>query len=168
MANFRWARSDDYRAIASLNAQVFKLHAAARPDLLRMVDTPMERARFEEMLLSEQTRILVMEDEQAGGILGFAALRLEQAPDKPVLMPRKTVYIADLGVDENIRGRGLGSALLRHVIELAKQWGADDVELQVSEFNEGAIRLYEKFGFRTKTRKMELILQESDRSTDDN
>lgn len=168
MAIFRWARSDDYLAVASLNAQVFKLHAEARPDLLRMVDMPLEQAQFEEMLQSEQTRVLVMEDEHTGSMLGFAVLRLEQAPDKPVLQPRQTVYIADLGVDENVRGRGLGSSLLQHIIHLAQQWGADDVELQVSEFNEGAIKLYEKFGFRTKTRKMELILQESDYSADGN
>nr|WP_245347349.1 GNAT family N-acetyltransferase [Cohnella lubricantis] len=86
-------------------------------------------------------------------------MRLEHAPDKPVLKPRfTTVYIADLGVDENRRGQGLGSQPLQHIVELAKQRGADDVELQSSEFNEGAIRLYEKFGFRTKTRKMELLL----------
>lgn len=158
MPTFRYARLDDYQAVAALNAQVFKLHAEARPDLLRMVDTPMDRARFEEMLQSEQTRIFVMEDEQTEAIAGYAVLRLERAPDKPVLKPRLTVYIADLGVDENCRGRGLGSALLQHIIALAKQWGADDVELQVSEFNESAIRLYEKHGFQTKTRRMELLL----------
>lgn len=162
MAMFRWARLDDYGAVAALNAQVFKLHAEARPDLYRKVETPLERERFEEMLQSEQTRIVVMEDDAAGSLLGYAVLRLQRAPDKPVLKPRFTVYIADLGVDENCRGQGLGSLLLRHVVDLAKQWGADDVELQVSEFNAGAIRLYEKFGFRTKTRRMELLLTEND------
>jgi len=45
------------------------------------------------------------------------------------------------------RGRGMGSAVLRHVLNEARQLGATRATLEVRASNEGARRLYERLGF---------------------
>ena len=50
-------------------------------------------------------------------------------------------------VAPNLRGRGIGSALLTAGLDWARQRDAYKITLQVWPHNEGARRLYEKFGF---------------------
>ncbi|UUZ81548.1 GNAT family N-acetyltransferase [Paenibacillus sp. P26] len=160
---FRFAQETDYEEIAALNRQIFHIHAKARPDLFNLVETPLEKIQYEELLQTEHTKVIVMEKEFAAGILGYAVLKVKQTPDKPVLKPRRTVYISDFGVDERIRHQGLGSSLMQHVVSLAGQWEADFIELSVFEFNTSAVRFYEKLGFYTKSRRMEIrVNNESD------
>jgi ribosomal-protein-alanine N-acetyltransferase len=47
-------------------------------------------------------------------------------------------------------GKGVGSALMERVIDLAKQLGCRRLLLGVTEGNERAIRLYKKYGFKTE------------------
>ncbi|MGH9121188.1 MAG: GNAT family N-acetyltransferase, partial [Acidimicrobiales bacterium] len=51
------------------------------------------------------------------------------------------------------RGRGAGSALLQAALEWARDNGAHKMALEVWPHNEGAIRLYERFGFVEEGRK---------------
>jgi ribosomal protein S18 acetylase RimI-like enzyme len=39
--------------------------------------------------------------------------------------------------------------MFREMIELAREWGVEQLELEYMEGNERGIRLYEKMGFRT-------------------
>jgi ribosomal protein S18 acetylase RimI-like enzyme len=55
--------------------------------------------------------------------------------------------VLGMGVIEQFRGRGIGSALMATTLEAAKQRGITRVELHVREHNQRAIALYEKFGF---------------------
>ena len=58
-------------------------------------------------------------------------------------------HVADLGlmVARSHRRRGIGSALLAQAVEWARGAGVEKLELHVFPHNEGAIRLYERFGF---------------------
>ena len=61
-------------------------------------------------------------------------------------------YISGLGVGQDDVGRGYGEALLRHGISYCASRGFDSVELGVDTANEsGALRLYEKVGFRAES-----------------
>ncbi len=54
-----------------------------------------------------------------------------------------------MGVADDMEGRGIGTALLRALIEAADKWLAiDRLELTVFHDNERAIRLYERHGFQ--------------------
>lgn len=57
-------------------------------------------------------------------------------------------YINNIAVDTRHRGTGLGRKLLDHVIERARGNGYRCVELDVTERNTGALRFYERYGFR--------------------
>ncbi|MFP4615979.1 MAG: ribosomal protein S18-alanine N-acetyltransferase [Thiohalorhabdus sp.] len=55
--------------------------------------------------------------------------------------------ILNLCIAARLRGRGLGRALLRHLLAVAREDGAEDVFLEVRVSNERARRLYEEEGF---------------------
>jgi len=55
--------------------------------------------------------------------------------------------VALLCVKASARGRGIGSALLRHLETAARMEGMRAVQLEVKSSNLGAIRFYERRGF---------------------
>lgn len=52
-----------------------------------------------------------------------------------------------MGILPEFRGQGIGSQLLSAVLEHAKKFGLEKVELHVYTSNTSAIELYKKFGF---------------------
>jgi RimJ/RimL family protein N-acetyltransferase len=52
-----------------------------------------------------------------------------------------------MGIVGGYRGKGIGAQLLKAVIEQAKAFGLEKIELHVYTTNAPAIRLYEKVGF---------------------
>ena len=75
--------------------------------------------------------------EEAGGVAGYAYLWVifEQG------------HLINIAVHPNLRGRGLGEALLLRVLREAVAQGARVVHLEVREENAPAIALYRKHGF---------------------
>jgi ribosomal protein S18 acetylase RimI-like enzyme len=55
--------------------------------------------------------------------------------------------IEDVVVDRAARGRGVGEALVKQCIEIARERGAAIVELQSARSREAANRLYPRLGF---------------------
>ncbi len=63
--------------------------------------------------------------------------------------PLKAGHLISIAVLEEYRGRGIGSALLKHTIEaLSTIYKVSSIFLEVRVSNVPAIRLYEKFGFK--------------------
>jgi len=58
--------------------------------------------------------------------------------------------IEDVVVDERARGRGVGEALIGECINVARQRGAQLVELQSARRREAANRLYPRLGFELR------------------
>jgi len=57
------------------------------------------------------------------------------------------VHINNVALRPRFRARGIGTALLRHVLAEAGRLGARRATLEVRASNEGARRLYERLGF---------------------
>jgi putative acetyltransferase len=77
-----------------------------------------------------------------GRVVGMLVLHVEQGPRRG--------HAAHFGmaVHDDFQGRGVGSALVRAMLDLADNWlGLRRVELAVYTDNQAAIHLYEKFGF---------------------
>ncbi len=55
--------------------------------------------------------------------------------------------ISTIAVDKSMRRKGVGSALLRELLQIAKKQGAEEVFLEVRAKDGGAQALYEGFGF---------------------
>ncbi|MFT3884844.1 MAG: GNAT family N-acetyltransferase [Flavobacteriales bacterium] len=58
----------------------------------------------------------------------------------------RVLYLEDIVVTEAARGRGIGDRLLRTCIAYAAENGYVRMRWQVLDWNEGAIRFYERFG----------------------
>jgi GNAT superfamily N-acetyltransferase len=63
-------------------------------------------------------------------------------------LARPTLYLEDLFVLPEFRGRGIGSALLRHCIDLAHRRGCGRMEWACLDWNTKAQRVYEGLGAR--------------------
>jgi ribosomal protein S18 acetylase RimI-like enzyme len=71
------------------------------------------------------------------GILGLTAVR------------PGTAHIPQIAVAAGYQGIGLGTAMLRNAFEKLSRAGYNEVSLTVTTLNSGAVRLYERMGFRT-------------------
>jgi ribosomal protein S18 acetylase RimI-like enzyme len=59
-------------------------------------------------------------------------------------------YLQELYVVPPLRGRGIGRALLESTIELARERGADGIDLNTGETDTAARALYESMGFTNR------------------
>jgi [ribosomal protein S18]-alanine N-acetyltransferase len=57
------------------------------------------------------------------------------------------IHVNNVALRPQFRGRGIGSALLRHVVAEARRLGARRATLEVRASNVAARRLYERLGF---------------------
>ena len=58
------------------------------------------------------------------------------------------VHLHKLYLDHPLQGRGIGQAMLQHVIARARQGGATHIELRVNRGNTRALAAYARAGFR--------------------
>jgi len=65
---------------------------------------------------------------------------------------RRVGWVWLLGVDRRYRRRGLATALLLHVLDAFRREGLPEVGLWVSEENGAARAVYERLGFRERSR----------------
>ncbi|MDI6644749.1 MAG: GNAT family N-acetyltransferase [Methanobacteriaceae archaeon] len=62
-------------------------------------------------------------------------------------------YLACVAVDEEARGKGIGTFILKQAIEFAKTHGFKRVVLDVDIDNKGAYKLYRRMGFKIFNKK---------------
>jgi ribosomal protein S18 acetylase RimI-like enzyme len=98
--------------------------------------------RIGALMRTEETVVLV-----AGpGPDGLAVLRFRPA----IFSEALECYLAELYVVPRMRGNGLGRALLESAIELARERGADHIDLGTGEQDRAARALYESLGFSNR------------------
>lgn len=81
-----------------------------------------------------------------GGLLGGVSLVHPHSPQREIAGPGEA-EIRVLAVDPDAQGRGVGAALVAACLDRARAAGYPAVALCVIEGNEGAARLYDRFGF---------------------
>jgi len=64
--------------------------------------------------------------------------------------PGGGTYLQELYVVPALRGHGIGRALLEATIQLARERGADGIDLNTGETDTAARRLYESMGFTNR------------------
>jgi ribosomal protein S18 acetylase RimI-like enzyme len=88
-------------------------------------------------MMGEDTIVLL------AGDVGLAVLRFRKA----IWSAGLECYLAELYVAPDRRGQGIGRALMETAIEVARQEGADSMDLGTSEDDVAARALYESLGF---------------------
>ena len=80
--------------------------------------------------------------ERAGRVVAFALFFTNFS----TFLAQPGLYLEDLFVEPDERGRGIGQALLEHLARLAATRGCGRFEWSVLDWNDGAIRFYERMG----------------------
>ena len=122
------------------------------PVILRMIKAlaEYERLTHEVVATEESVRESLFASRSAeaviayadGSAVGFAVWFHNYS----TFLSRRGLYLEDLFVLPEWRGRGIGRALLRHLARVAVQRGCGRMEWSVLDWNEPAIRFYRSLG----------------------
>ena len=163
----RKANKGDIQRIIELLHQVNMVHHVLRPDLFKPHTTKYNEHELEAMLDNENKPIFVFDDGaqpsgtpySQGMVLGYAFCQVSEVRNNQLLEDIKTLYIDDICVDENARGKHVGKALYEYVRDYAKAIGCNNITLNVWEGNEPALRFYCSMGMQVQKTTMETILR---------
>jgi GNAT superfamily N-acetyltransferase len=134
----------------------FDLRAAEPRDLAAIVGLIRELAVFEQLehlvvvtpetlqphLFGPRPAAEAVVGEVAGRVVAFALFFTNFS----TFLGKPGLYLEDLYVQPAHRGSGLGRALLQHLGALALERGCGRFEWSVLDWNENAIRFYERMG----------------------
>jgi ribosomal protein S18 acetylase RimI-like enzyme len=140
------------RASAADRDFLYNLHRTAMRDVIEKTwgwDETWQRKDFERRLVSYEVSIIQSDDRAVG------SLWLEWKPD--------SLYIHEIQVLPEFQGKGLGSAVVQHVIELATSRTLP-VALSIVPANPHARNLYERLGFEVTSVEPPFIRMRRDAS----
>lgn len=159
--NFRIrpAAPEDYEAVVGIANEAFYDMVEELPHLFRRVPHSIPRREYDGKLADPNVFMLLAETQPEERVAGFLVAEMRQAPVFDACAPRRYGYVSYFGVKEGYQKQGIGSSLFKRCIEEVSGRGGTFMELKVWEFNDRAIRFYEKFGMRTLNRTMELSLR---------
>lgn len=152
----RRAMEKDIPKIEELLEQVCLVHHNGRPDIFK-AGRKYSAEELKQLLTDESRPILVSVDE-IDEVMGYCFCIYQQHPDNSVLTDIKTLYIDDLCVDENLRGRHIGKELYLAAVDLARKSGCYNLTLNVWSCNPSAMKFYEAQGLVPQKIGMELVL----------
>ncbi len=123
-------RVGDEAAFKALNVEWIQHFFALEPKDIEALDNP-------ERILADGAIAMA---ELEGEVVGTCALIKRPEPG--------WWEIAKMGVTTQLRGAGIGSAIMAYLIDLAPSLGAKQLYIETNSALGPAIRVYEKFGFR--------------------
>lgn len=153
----RRAENKDMVGINKLLHQVLMVHHKGRPDLFKANVKKYTDAELQEIIEDDSTPIFVAVNDTEE-VLGYAFCIFQQHVNHNILTDIKTLYIDDLCVDEEKRGKQIGKTIYNYVLGFAKEQGCYNVTLNVWSCNETAMKFYEKCGLLPQKVGMEKIL----------
>ncbi|MBT8184723.1 MAG: GNAT family N-acetyltransferase [Eudoraea sp.] len=135
----------------------YTIREAKPEDMVQVLELVKELAKFEretdaveigvEDLLNDgfgnKQRFQCFVAEVADKIMGMALVY-----DRYSTWKGHVIHLEDLIVSEKARGTGMGTALLNEVVKYGSRLGVKRISWEVLDWNEPAIRFYEKKGAR--------------------
>ena len=152
----RKAIEKDIPKIGDLLKQVCLVHHHGRPDIFN-IGRKYSDEELKELLKDESRPILVCVDAN-DEVMGYCFCIFQQHVGNSVMTDIKTLYIDDLCVDENLRGKHIGKRLYEAAVEFARDNDCYNLTLNVWNCNQSAMRFYEAQGLVPQKVGMELIL----------
>lgn len=150
----RYANREELESVNKIRRQVNEVHVKGRPDIFRkdgwQFIESFVYARFDE----ENSGVIVAVIEEE--IVGFATVQYIVQAESPYNRERRYFHIEEFGVDEKHRRQGIASAMMNFIKQDAKSRSFAKVQLDMWEFNDGALAFYESAGLKTYRRYMEI------------
>ena len=151
----RLATTNDIPRLLELLHQVNMVHYERRPDIFRPHTTKYNAEQLQDLLTQPDKAIFVYEDE---GVQGYAFVQMEDVHDDILLQDMRTLYIDDICVDEQARGKHVGKQLFEHVRAYAEKLDCGAITLNVWEGNDAAMAFYRKLGMSVRKTCMEMMI----------
>ena len=151
----RLATTNDIPRLLELLHQVNMVHYERRPDIFKPHTTKYNAEQLQDLLTQPDKAIFVYEDE---GVQGYAFVQMEDVHDDILLRDMRTLYIDDICVDEQARGKHVGKQLFEHVRAYAEKLGCGAITLNVWEGNDAAMAFYRKLGMSVRKTCMEMMI----------
>lgn len=126
--DFRLANKNDLDFISRLSARVFSRYGT-----------------YDEIVLSwlQEPEVMTVVITAGADPLGFAMVRLER---EKWFEPRSAHLLA-IGVFPKQQRKGIGTALLKHVEEIARKYGVEEMLLWTADDNQQALSFFQNAGF---------------------
>lgn len=150
----RLMNENDIDDVSELLRQVNLVHHLIRPDIFKK-NNKYNKEELKKLIDNKDYHIFVYYDKK---VIGHAFCIDKIIKGDNLLMDIKTLYIDDICVDENNRGKGIASKLYDYVKSYAKENGYYNIELNVWEHNDSAKAFYENKGLKPLKVTMEDIL----------
>ena len=149
----RFATESDLERVNELRKQVNDLHVEGKPDVFKPGFSDDLRDFINVIWKDPEQEIVVAVD--CGIVCGFAIIHHINKPENPFMYERDFLDIDEFCVDEAYRRKGAATELIAFIKSYAKEKGFHRIELNMWEFNQGALAFYEAVGFKTFRRYME-------------
>lgn len=153
----RLANAGDLEAVNRLLRDVLRIHNEGRPDIFKASGKKYSDDELRAIFRNPDTPVFVYEED--GKVLGYIFCEIQRHDGTGSLQPFKTLYIDDLCVSGESRGKGVGRILYNRAVELARESGCHNITLHVWQENPGARAFYESLGMKPQYTCMETILK---------
>ena len=151
----RRATLTDIDGINKLLYEVHKVHSDKRPDLFKVGSKKYTNEELAKIIVDDNRPIFVYVDNDDILVYAFCVFIKNNSNSLTDIL---TLYIDDLCVDENARGKKVGTSLYNYVLQFAKDAGCYNVTLNVWACNNSALKFYEKCGLSVQKIGLEKIL----------
>ena len=127
--DFRLASENDLDFISALSARVFSKYGT-----------------YDEIVLGwlQEPEVMTVIITAGADPLGFAMVTLER---EKWFEPRRAHLLA-IGVFPKLQRKGIGTALLKHMEEIARQYGVKEILLWTAVDNQQALSFFQNVGFQ--------------------
>jgi ribosomal protein S18 acetylase RimI-like enzyme len=150
----RQAGTEALDALKPLWLAVHAAHRTSMPDLAPYVEDAVSwrerRKLYDELLRKPDTLLLLAHDQH--DLVGYGLAHVARATDTWIgdtwATGERIGEIESLSVAPAHRGRGLGDCLLRALQAHLRAQGIEDLIIGLLPGNRGALRLYERHGYR--------------------
>jgi len=147
--NIRPAKLDDLAILLQFEQGVI---AAERPFDSTLAEDPITYYDLKELIISDEAKVIVVTFEDEIIASGYA--RVKRALH--YLNHEEYAYLGFMYTHPEFRGKGINKSVIDALREWADSKGLKEIRLTVYEENIGAIKAYEKVGFKKHIIEMRL------------
>lgn len=152
----RFAKEDELERVNELRKQVNDLHVEGKPDVFKPGFNDDLRDHIYDIWNDPEQEIVVADVD--GIICGFAVVHHIYKVENPFMYERDFIDVDEFCVDESFRRQGVATEIIAFIKDYTREKGFKRLELNVWEFNRGALEFYEAVGFKTFCRYMEVFV----------
>jgi diamine N-acetyltransferase len=146
MITVRLATMDDAEDIARETSAIQHLHSDALPLIFKPPSADLFPPRKLAALIQDLNCVVAVA-EMDGKIVGHIYGAIVERAESEFNHPQASIYIHQIGVDEEARHRGVGSALMSFMRDRALTLGLSAMYVDHWAFNERAAAFFEACGF---------------------